>query len=155
MTESALGLNILCLRPSVSLFVSVLHSGLFVELSSSQAVPWVCSLQSKGFILLRAFACGSFYLACNSPYCMFTIVSMCAKSLPSCPTLYNPTDCFSPGSFVHGIFQASILVAISSSRDLPNSGIKPVSLRSPALAGRFFTISTTWEAFPQLSKGVE
>ena len=29
--------------------------------------------------------------------------------------------------------------------DLPNPGIKPVSLRSPALAGGFFTTSTTWE----------
>ena len=33
-----------------------------------------------------------------------------------------------------------------SPRDLPNPGIKPTSLTSPALAGRFFTISTTWEA---------
>ena len=32
------------------------------------------------------------------------------------------------------------------SRDLPDPGIKPTSLMSPALAGRFFTISTTWEA---------
>ena len=30
--------------------------------------------------------------------------------------------------------------------DLPNLGIKPVSSASPALAGRFFTTSTTWEA---------
>ena len=30
--------------------------------------------------------------------------------------------------------------------DLPGPGIKPVSLRSPASAGRFFTTSTTWEA---------
>ena len=29
--------------------------------------------------------------------------------------------------------------------DLPNSGIEPVSLMTPALAGRFFTTSTTWE----------
>ena len=29
--------------------------------------------------------------------------------------------------------------------DLPNTGIKPVSLTSPALAGRFFTTSTSWE----------
>ena len=29
--------------------------------------------------------------------------------------------------------------------DLPNPGIKPVSPMSPALAGRFFTTSTTWE----------
>ena len=31
-------------------------------------------------------------------------------------------------------------------RDLPNPGIKPTSLASPALAGRFFTTSATWEA---------
>ena len=31
-------------------------------------------------------------------------------------------------------------------RDLPDPGIKTVSLMSPALAGRFFTTSATWEA---------
>ena len=30
--------------------------------------------------------------------------------------------------------------------DLPNPGIEPASLISPALAGRFFTTSATWEA---------
>ena len=30
--------------------------------------------------------------------------------------------------------------------DLPNPGIKPASLLSSALAGRFFTTSATWEA---------
>ena len=30
--------------------------------------------------------------------------------------------------------------------DLPESGVKPESLMSPALAGRFFTTSATWEA---------
>ena len=29
--------------------------------------------------------------------------------------------------------------------DLPDPGIKPMSLASPALAGRFFTTSTPWE----------
>ena len=29
--------------------------------------------------------------------------------------------------------------------DFPNPGIKPASLMSPALAGRFFTTSATWE----------
>ena len=29
--------------------------------------------------------------------------------------------------------------------DLPDPGIEPVYLRSPALAGRFFTTSATWE----------
>ena len=32
------------------------------------------------------------------------------------------------------------------SGDLPNPGIKPASLASPALAGRFFTAGATWEA---------
>ena len=30
--------------------------------------------------------------------------------------------------------------------DLPDPGIEPVSLLSPALAGGFFTTSATWEA---------
>ena len=30
--------------------------------------------------------------------------------------------------------------------DLPHPGIKPASLRSPALAGRFFTTSAIWES---------
>ena len=34
-----------------------------------------------------------------------------------------------------------------SPRDLPHPGIKPTSLASPALAGRFVTISATWEAW--------
>ena len=32
-------------------------------------------------------------------------------------------------------------------RDLLNPGIQPTSTVSPALAGRFFTTSATWEAF--------
>ena len=32
------------------------------------------------------------------------------------------------------------------SEDLPDPGIEPASLMSPALAGRFFTTSTIWEA---------
>ena len=33
-----------------------------------------------------------------------------------------------------------------SPRDLPDPGIEPVTLSSPALEARFFTTSTTWEA---------
>ena len=54
---------------------------------------------------------------------------MCAQS---CLTLCNPMDCSLPGSSVHGILQERILewVAMSSSGDLPDSGIEP---GSPAL----------------------
>ena len=71
-----------------------------------------------------------------------------AKLLQLCLTLCDPMDCSLPGSSVHGILQARILewVAMPSSGNLPNLGIKPTSLTSPALAGRFFTSSTTREA---------
>ena len=78
-----------------------------------------------------------------------------AKSLQSCPTLCNPMDSSLPGYPVHGILQARILewVVMPSSRDLPNSGIKPLSLMSAALAGGFFTTSTTREAPDLLLEG--
>ena len=43
---------------------------------------------------------------------------MCAKSLQSCLTLWDPMDCSPPDSSVHGVLQARILewVAIPSSR---------------------------------------
>ena len=79
---------------------------------------------------------------------------MCAKSLQSCLTLCSPRHCSLPGSSVRGILQARIL---------PNPGIKPVSLVSPAgikpatlasstLTNEFFTTSPTWEAPIKLLK---
>ena len=66
---------------------------------------------------------------------------MHAQSL-SCVQLFVTHADHSPvGSFVYGIFQARIpeQVAISSSKYLPDRGIKPMSPASPALAGEFFT----------------
>ena len=37
-------------------------------------------------------------------------------------------------------------VAFPTPEDLPNSGIKTMSLASPVFAGRFFTTNATWEA---------
>ena len=77
---------------------------------------------------------------------------MCAQLLlmytQSCPTLCDPKDCSLPGSSVHGIFQARILlwVPFPTTGDLSDSGIEPTFLAPPALAGMFFTISATWEA---------
>ena len=46
-----------------------------------------------------------------------------AQLLQSCPTLWDPMDCGSPGSSVHGILQARILewVTMSSSRGSPQA----------------------------------
>ena len=70
---------------------------------------------------------------------------MCAKSLQSRQTLCNPRDRSLSDSSAHGILRARMLewVAAPFSRDLIDTGIEPESLVSPALAGRFFTISTT------------
>ena len=69
-----------------------------------------------------------------------------AKSLQSCLTVWDPMNCSPPGSLVYGILQARILkwVAMPSSRGCSWPWIEPASLTSPALAGRFFTTSTTW-----------
>ena len=82
----------------------------------------------------------SFLLVCKSLYmCVYSVAQ-------SCVTFCNPVVL--PGSSVHGIFQQRILewVAISSSGDLPDPGIEPTSLVSPALAGGFFTTCATWDA---------
>ena len=57
---------------------------------------------------------------------------ICAQS---CPTLYDPLNCSSPGSSVHGIFQPRILewAAIPPPEDLPDPGIERATPVSPAL----------------------
>ena len=70
-------------------------------------------------------------------------VCMHVKSLWSCPALCGP-----PGSSVHGFSSQEHWSGLPCPPpgDLPNPGIKPESLISPALAGRFFTTRATWEA---------
>ena len=77
----------------------------------------------------------------------FTPYRVHAQLLQSCPTLCDPMDYSPPGSSVHGILQAGILVqgAMPSPEDLPDPGIEPAFLTSPALAGGFFTTRATWE----------
>ena len=67
---------------------------------------------------------------------------------PACSVLspvrlfFDPLGCNPPASFVHGIFQARVLewvVPFPVPGNLPDPGIKPASLASPAMAGGFFT----------------
>ena len=69
---------------------------------------------------------------------------MHAKSIRSCPTLYNPRDCSPPGSSVLGVSQARILerVAISSSR----GSSRPRDLTHVSCIGRWGLYHcATWE----------
>ena len=59
--------------------------------------------------------------------CLILIISSVAQS---CLTLCDPMDCSPSGSSVHRILQARIL---EWAGDLPDPGIKPASLTSPAL----------------------
>ena len=72
----------------------------------------------------------------------------CAQSLQPCPILCNPTDCSPWSCPVHGILQARILESLPCppSGYFPNPRIKSAYLKSAALAGWFFTISTIWKA---------
>ena len=75
-------------------------------------------------------------------------VCVCARAQSlSCILFAGPIDCSLPGSPVHGIFQARILgvLPFSSSGNLPDPGIEPASLVSPALASGFFTARSTGE----------
>ena len=72
------------------------------------------------------------YSAISNEASTYILVCLSAQSLQSCPTLCNPMDCNLSAFSVHGILQGRILkwVAMLSSRDLSNPGIKP---RSPSL----------------------
>ena len=63
-------------------------------------------------------------------------------------SLCDPMGCSPSGFSAHGIFQARRLewVAISYTMESPWPRDQHTSLASPALAGRFFTTSATWEA---------
>ena len=74
---------------------------------------------------------------------------MHVKSLQLCPTFCDPMGYSPPGSSVHGILQARIYwsgLPCPPPGDLPNPGIEPTSVTSPAFANGLFTSSTTWEA---------
>ena len=70
---------------------------------------------------------------------------VCSKSLQSCLALCDRMDHSPPGSSVDGILQARILkwAAMLSPGALPNPGIEPGFLKSPALAGGLFATSAT------------
>ena len=65
----------------------------------------------------------------------FLLQRVHAKSLQSCPTLYNPMDCSLPGSSVRGILQARVLewVAMPSSSESSPPRDQTTSSVAPAL----------------------
>ena len=68
----------------------------------------------------------------------------------------NPRDCSPPGSSVQGIFSQEYWSWLSfpTPGDLPDPGIKPASLASSSLAGRFLTIVLPRKANIQRGKQI-
>ena len=70
-----------------------------------------------------------------------------ANSLQSCLTLCDPIDCSAPGSSLEFSRQEYWNgLPTPPPEDLPEAGIEAASLLSPALAGRCFSTSASWEA---------
>ena len=84
------------------------------------------------------------------------MVTAAAKSLQSCPALCDPVDYSPPAILSMGFSMREYWsrLPFSSSGYLPHLGIKPKSLKSPALAGRFFITSATWEYFTLIKKNI-
>ena len=78
-----------------------------------------------------------------SVWILYHIFYVRAKSLRWCLTLCDPMAPLSMG-FSTQEFWSGLLCPPAGDR--PHSGIKPKSLKSPALAVGFFTTSATWEA---------
>ena len=72
-------------------------------------------------------------------------VRVLAKSLQLCPTLWTVAR-QAPLSMEFSRQECWSGLPCPPLGDLPNPGIEPASIRSPALARGFFTASVTWEA---------
>ena len=100
--------------------------------------------RAESFLLLSTCVCVCLCV------CVRARAHACVRT-QSCPILCNLMDC-SPPSSLYMEFSSQEYRSrypFPTPEDLPNPGMKPMSLVSLALffsAGGFFTISTTWEA---------
>ena len=113
-----------------------------------QCTPWVTrvappsSFHRRGCILsIWASTHHSFELCLWAAVLLHEVASVVSDSFgaygPQPTRLLCPWD--SPGK------NTGVMLPFPSPGDLPNPGITPASLKSPALAGGFFTTSATWD----------
>ena len=75
-------------------------------------------------------------------FCFWGELIGCCLVAQSCPTL----ACQAPLSMEFSKQEYLSRVPFPTPGDLPDPGIKPGALESPALAGGLFTTSATWQA---------
>ena len=115
---------------------------------------WVCPKRFLGFTFLISLKWGLFTVLCQfqARYSLQQHISYCSLCHTVGPCWLSVLyivgcNCRLPGSSVHRILQARILewMPCPLPGTLRDPGIKLPSLMSPALAGRLFTTSVTWE----------
>ena len=94
-----------------------LHFIVIIMLSRAEYSDWRAQLFSANLAPSVLLSLGLPLLI--YAFWLFASLLSCAKSLQSCPTLYDPVDYNPPGSSLHGILQARILdwVAMPFSRE--------------------------------------
>ena len=100
---------------------------------------------------------GSFPLAPRGkPWYGKCAVLCCAKSLQSCPALWDPMDCSPLGSSGHGIIPTWCWSGLPfpPPGNLPNPEIEPMSSAAAALAGRFLSLAHFHFSFSSWHVGV-
>ena len=140
------------------------------------AYSWCCSLPTRlpdpllSLHLSWFLTCLSAWISGFNPLNAHTIPMLCpflllgtgqSASLPHHPTAVHVCCCFTHvWLFVWTVaHQAFLSMGLSKEEywsglpcfppgDLPDPGFEPMSLMSPALAGRLFITSTTWETPP-------
>ena len=115
------------------------------ELDAKRAFWGIMEIQENPW---RIWDSENQWMSLAYPHVQILRSCVCAEYLQLCLTLCNPMDCSFPGSSDQGDFPGKntgmscyfLLQGI-----FQNQGLNPC-LMSPALAGRFFTASATWEA---------
>ena len=103
-----------------------------VSVQSFQSTPWLTQLLF-------------FYDEANQINLLADNTVLMCSDVQSCPTLWDPMDCSrQPLLFMRFSWQEYLSrVPFPPLGDLPDPGIKPESLGSPELAGRFSTNNAT------------
>ena len=112
-----------------------------------------CTLRHDLIFINKNYVCTPLYREKfwkrTSPICLTVINELWDSDVRmlSRGRLCNPMDCSPPGSSVHGFSRREYWsgVPFPPPGDLPHPGIELMCLKSPALAGRFFTMGAIWD----------
>ena len=93
--------------------------------------------------LLQQKSCKTNPMNCHLPFTQIYQSLIFCHIACHCLTLCDLMDCSLSGSFVHGNSPGKSTKWVAVPSSLPDPGIEPTSLMSPALACGFFTTSFT------------